>query len=90
MFGPYHKDRNYWTLVYINFQKQQLSYIDLLRPPKEHEIAETFMYNWLEWVLLHNSMLPDATVPCTLETVTMQHALQRDGQNCGVFTMCVC
>ena len=89
VFGPYHKDGNHWTLVYIDFKKKQLLYIDPLGPPNEHELAETFAYHWLEWSLLHNSICTEAVVPTELEAVTVQHALQRDSRNCGIFTMCV-
>ena len=89
VFGPYHKDGNHWTLVYIDFKKKQLLYIDPLGPPNEYKLAETFAYHWLEWSLLHNSICTEAVVPTELEAVTVQHALQRDSRNCRIFTMCV-
>ena len=89
LFGPYHIGGNHWTLVYIDISKKQLVYIDPLGPPNEHELAETFAYHWLEWALLHNSSCPESVVPTDLEAVTVEHAVQMDSRNCGIFTMCV-
>ena len=89
VFGPFHQNGNHWTLVYVNFVTSKLVYVDPLGPPTENATAEKFAYNWLEWALLHNDVCPDASVPAHLEAVTVPHALQSDGRNCGIFTMCV-
>ena len=86
----YHKEENHWTLVYINLVKRELLYIDLLAPPNEHNKAEEFADHWMEWALLHNQYSWNAAVPMHLTSVTMNHVMQRDGHNCGIFTMCVC
>ena len=90
LFDPYHKGGNHWMLVFIDLNKRQLVYIDPLGPPNEHKLVETFAYHWLEWALFHNSNCPELVVPTELEVVTIEHALQRDSCNCGIFTMCVC
>ena len=89
LFGPYHKNANHWTLVYIDMVTKTLLYVDPLGPPDEQSVAENFSYHWLEWALLHNNALPQSSVPETLRAVTTQHAVQRDSRNCGIFTMCV-
>ena len=89
LFGPYHKNANHWTLVYIDMVTKTLLYVDPLGPPDEQSVAENFSYHWLEWALLHNNALPQSSVPETLRAVTTQHAVQRDSHNCGIFTMCV-
>ena len=85
----YHKEENHWTLVYIDLIKRELLYIDSLAPPNEHNIAEDFADHWMEWALLHNQYLPNAAVPIHLTPITTEHAVQRDGCNCGILTMCV-
>ena len=89
LFGPYHKGQNHWTLFCINLQKEELVYIDPLGPPNKNKVAQEISFKWLEWALLHNTMCPKAVVPANLKAVTLQHVLQQDGCNCGIFTMCV-
>ena len=89
LFGPYHKGQNHWTLVYINLRKEELLYIDPLGLPNENEVAQEMVYRWLEWALLHNTTCPQAVVPANIKAVTVEHALQHDGRNCGIFTMAV-
>lgn len=89
LFGPYHKGQNHWTLVYIDLRKEELLFIDPLGPPNELEVAEEISYKWLEWALLHNTTCPQSVLPANLKAQNVQHALQRDGRNCGIFTMCV-
>ena len=89
IFGPYHKGGNHWTLIYVDVVNGTLLYIDPMRPRNENDTAQEFAHKWLEWALLHNSVCPDSAVPSKLTAVTTKHAVQRDGRNCGIFTMCV-
>ena len=85
----YHKEQNHWMLVYIDLVKRELLYIDPLALPNKPNKAEEFADHWMEWALLHNQYSPNAAVPMHLAPVTMSHAVQKDGHNCGIFTMCV-
>ena len=76
-------------LIYINLKREELLYIDPLGLHNENEVAQEIRYRWLEWALLHNTMCPQSVVPATVKAVTVKHALQHDGHNCGIFTMCV-
>ena len=89
LLGTYHKEENHWTLVYIDLIKRELLYIDPLAPLNKHNIAEDFADHWMEWALLHNWYSSNAAVPIHLTPITTEHAVQRDGRNCGIFTMCV-
>ena len=89
IFGPYHKGGNHWTLVYVDVKKGELVYIDPMRPRNEHDMAEEICQKWLEWALLHNAVCPESVVPHNLKPVTVKDAVQKDGRNCGIFTMCV-
>ena len=89
LLGTYHKEENHWTLVYIDLVKTELLYIDPLALLHKHNKAEEFADYWMEWALLHNQYLPNAAVPMHLTPITMKHAVQRDGHNCSIFTMCV-
>ena len=89
LLGTYHKEQNHWTLVYIDLVKRELLDIDHLDPLNEHNKAEEFADHWMEWALLHNQYSPNVAVPINLALVTTNHAVQRDGHNCGIFTMCV-
>ena len=89
LLGTYHKEKNHWTLVYIDLVKRELLYINPLALPNKHYKAEEFADHWMEWALLHNQYLLNAAVPTHLTPFTMKHAVQRDGCNCGIFTMCV-
>ena len=75
--------------MYINLHKEKLLYIDPLGQPKENEVAQEMGYKWLKWALLHNTTCPQAVVLANVKVETIQHALQCDGCNCGIFTMCV-
>ena len=88
IFGPYHKGQNHWTLIYIDLKREELLYIDPLGH-NEIEVAQEIGYRWLEWALLHNTKCPQSVVPANVKAVTVKHALQCDGRNCGIFTMCV-
>ena len=83
------KKRIHWTLLYIDLVKRELLYINPLALPNEHNKAEEFADHWMEWALLHNQYSPNAAVPMHLAPVTMNHTVQRDGRNCGIFTMCI-
>ena len=85
----YHKEENHWMLVYIDLAKRELLYIDPLALPNEHNKAEEFVDHWMEWALLHNQDSLNAAVPMHLAPVNTKHTMQRDGRNCGIFTMCV-
>ena len=76
-------------LIYIDVQKQELLFIDPLGLPNKKEVADEIGYRWLEWALLHNTMCPQTMVPVNMKAVTVEHVLQQDGQNCGIFTMYV-
>ena len=76
-------------LVHTDLAKRELLYIDPRALLNEHNKAEEFPDHWMEWALLHNQYSPNAAVPMHLAPVTMKHAMQRDGRNCGIFTMCV-
>ena len=60
-----------------------------MRPMNEYHVAQEIGNKWLEWARLHNNVCPDSPVPAILKPVTKKHAVQRDGRNCGIFTMCV-
>ena len=75
--------------MYIDLVKRELLYIDPLAPLNKHNKAEEFADHWMELALLHNQYSPNAAVPTHLVPVTTNHAVQRDGHNCSIFTMCV-
>ena len=75
--------------MYIDVKKGQLLYIDPMSPRNENAVAQQIGNKWLEWAQYHNVLCTDSLVPVRLTAVTKKHAVQRDGRNCGIFTMCV-
>ena len=62
-------------LVYIDLVKRELLYIDPLALPNEHNKAEEFADNWMEWALLDNHYSLNAAVPTHLAPVTTNHTV---------------